>query len=191
MSALSNSRHEIFAQELAKGKSAASAYVLAGFVENRHNAAALARKQHILDRMAEILDGRSKIEARATERAADRLSLDREWVLSRMMLNASLSLGEAKVKKTIISKDTGFASEVDVIERDAMAANRALELLGRELNLFIAKSEVGNPGDFDRLSDDELDERIASEKAEILALVSGKETAREQEDTIESSRRFN
>lgn len=188
MPALLNPRHEIFAQELAKGKSASSAYVLAGYAENRHNGSALARQEHILARMNEILDGRAKIEAKATEKAADRLSLDREWVLSRMMLNAALALGEAKVKKTIISKDTGLASEIDVIERDAMAANRALELLGRELNLFIAKSEVGNPGDFDRLSDEELDERIASEKAAILALISREKEAREQEDTGQSPR---
>jgi len=30
---------------------------------------------------------------------------------------------------------------------DACAADRALELLGRELNLFTEKKEVGKPGD--------------------------------------------
>jgi hypothetical protein len=36
------------------------------------------------------------------------------------------------------------------------SANRALELLGRELNLFTEKKEVGKPGDFDHMSDEEL-----------------------------------
>jgi len=31
-----------------------------------------------------------------------------------------------------------------------------LELLGRELNLFTEKKEVGNPGDFDHMTDEDL-----------------------------------
>jgi hypothetical protein len=42
--ALPNPRHEAFAQALARGSSAAAAYVEAGYKANRHNAATLARK---------------------------------------------------------------------------------------------------------------------------------------------------
>lgn len=35
-------------------------------------------------------------------------------------------------------------------------SNRAPELLGREANLFTEKIEVGKPGDFDHISDEEL-----------------------------------
>jgi hypothetical protein len=45
MPALGNARHESFAQALARGLSAAAAYVEAGYKPNRHNAATLARKQ--------------------------------------------------------------------------------------------------------------------------------------------------
>ena len=54
MPALGNARHESFAQALARGLSAAAAYVEAGYKENRHNAATLARKQHILTRADEL-----------------------------------------------------------------------------------------------------------------------------------------
>lgn len=54
MPILSNPRHERFAQELAKGKTASEAYVDAGYKENRHNAAALAREQHIATRLQEL-----------------------------------------------------------------------------------------------------------------------------------------
>jgi hypothetical protein len=47
MPILTNSKHEAFAQGLARGSSAAAAYVEAGYKENRHNPATLARKQHI------------------------------------------------------------------------------------------------------------------------------------------------
>jgi hypothetical protein len=46
--------------------------------------------------------------------------------------------------------------ELETHQPDASAANRALELLGRELNLFTEKKEVGKPGDFDHMADEEL-----------------------------------
>ena len=51
---LQNPRHERFAQELATGKSADAAYVLAGYRTNRSNAARLSANQHIRNRVAEI-----------------------------------------------------------------------------------------------------------------------------------------
>jgi hypothetical protein len=51
---LRNPRHERFAQELATGKTADLAYVLAGYRENRSNAARLNASQNIQERVAEI-----------------------------------------------------------------------------------------------------------------------------------------
>ena len=42
MATLTNPRHEDFAQALARGMSASAAYVEAGYMANRHNAAAAA-----------------------------------------------------------------------------------------------------------------------------------------------------
>lgn len=56
MTALSNPKHERFAQELAKGKTATEAYVIAGYKPNDGNAATLKGNQRILDRMSEIQD---------------------------------------------------------------------------------------------------------------------------------------
>ena len=36
-------------------------------------------------------------------------------------------------------------------------ANKALELLGKELGMFIDRKEVGGPNEFARMSDEELD----------------------------------
>lgn len=54
MPALENQRHERFAQELAKGKTATEAYVLAGYKPNDGNAATLKGNQRISDRVAEL-----------------------------------------------------------------------------------------------------------------------------------------
>lgn len=51
---LENTRHERFAQELAKGETADAAYVLAGYQANRGNAATLKAKQSVRDRVAEL-----------------------------------------------------------------------------------------------------------------------------------------
>jgi phage terminase small subunit len=54
MPTLRNPRHERFAQELATGQTADAAYVLAGYRENRSNAARLSANRDILKRVAEI-----------------------------------------------------------------------------------------------------------------------------------------
>ena len=54
MPTLRNPRHERFAQELATGKTADAAYVLAGYRANRSNAARLSASRDIQKRVAEI-----------------------------------------------------------------------------------------------------------------------------------------
>lgn len=56
MAALENTRHEAFAQYLAQGESAESAYVKAGYSPNRHNASRLKTKEHIRQRVRELND---------------------------------------------------------------------------------------------------------------------------------------
>jgi hypothetical protein len=66
MPALKNPRHEAFAQALARGLSASAAYVEAGYKANRHNAAALAREQHIRTRVTELQEEQLAIHQQAT-----------------------------------------------------------------------------------------------------------------------------
>ena len=54
MPALQNPKHERFAQELAKGKTATEAYILAGYKPNDGNAATLKGNQRILERVARL-----------------------------------------------------------------------------------------------------------------------------------------
>lgn len=54
MAALKNTRHERFAQELAKGETADAAYELAGFKANRGNATRLKANESLVARVAEI-----------------------------------------------------------------------------------------------------------------------------------------
>ena len=54
MPALQNPKHERFAQELAKGRTADEAYVIAGYSENRGNCIRLKGNESILKRLAEL-----------------------------------------------------------------------------------------------------------------------------------------
>jgi hypothetical protein len=70
MTILSNPRHEAFAQALARGMSAAAAYAEVGFKPHRHNAATLARKEHISVRVSELQEEQLAIHQQATAEAA-------------------------------------------------------------------------------------------------------------------------
>jgi phage terminase small subunit len=56
VTALANPKHERFAQELAKGKPACEAYVIAGYKESRPAASRLSTNVNIVARVAEIVD---------------------------------------------------------------------------------------------------------------------------------------
>jgi phage terminase small subunit len=71
MPVLKNARHEQFAQALAKGKTAAEAYELAGYVPNPKNGDRLKGNEGIKRRVRDIL---SKVADKAEWSAADRLA---------------------------------------------------------------------------------------------------------------------
>src|SRR6185437_5880057 len=73
MPVLSNAKQERFAQELAKGKTADEAYVLAGYAENRGNAIRLKANERVAERVAEI-----------TGRAADKAEVTAARVLEEL-----------------------------------------------------------------------------------------------------------
>lgn len=76
MPALENSRHERFAQELAKGKSQSEAYAEAGYKESRSAAARLASDVNICARLAEIQERAAlRVEVTVASLTADLLRL--------------------------------------------------------------------------------------------------------------------
>jgi hypothetical protein len=54
------------------------------------------------------------------------------------------------------------------LKRQGNVANRALEVLGKELRMFIDRKEFGRPGDFSGMSEDEPDKRIKLLLARLL-----------------------
>ena len=83
---------------------------------------------------------------RVTSQAIEHAALSRAWVLDRLMRHAQVCLGEIPLRLKVRKAHSTEVTELETHQRDANAANRALKLLGRELNLFTEKQEVGKPG---------------------------------------------
>jgi hypothetical protein len=87
------------------------------------------------------------LRSRVTSQAVEQVALSRAWVLDRLMRHAQVCLGEIPLRLKMRKAHSTDVVELETHQLDASAANRALELLGRELNLFTEKKEVGKPGD--------------------------------------------
>lgn len=91
-----------------------------------------------------------------TERAVEKASVDRAWVLSRLKKVADRCLQEEPVMKN--GEMTGE------YKFDSAGANRALELLGKELGMFVERKQIDmNP--LGQMSDADL-MRMAAELAQ-------------------------
>ena len=161
MPELKNQRHELFAQGLAGGKSADEAYEAAGYKQNRHNASRLKTKEHITIRVAEIQG-----------KAAERVEIDRAWVLERLVENVERSMQAAAVKNAEGEAIGEYAYQGNV-------ANKALELLGKEIGMFVDRKEV-RTGKLDAIEDDQLDDLIAGVKSILASGAVGEAPGREE-----------
>jgi len=88
--------------------------------------------------------------------AASKAGLSRAWVLDRLMRNARIALGEEKVSLTFRPRGKeANPIEVTVTQRDANAANKALELLAKtpEVALFTRYNAptVSDDGPIDKI----------------------------------------
>lgn len=122
MPVLANARHERFAQELAKGKTADEAYQLAGYSENRGNASTLKAKQIIKDRVDEILGAAADEVICTVHDIARQLDEDRQFARENVAASAAIAatMGKAKVlglmieKHELTGKDGGPMETVDM-----------------------------------------------------------------------------
>lgn len=150
MPALKNARHEMFAQNIAAGMSLRDAYRNAnvGVAQDKcipEVASRLKSNPRVAARIKELNDARMKIEAKSTakamERVVEKTALTKEYVITRLIENAERAMQAVPVKNA-------KGEETGVYRYEGSVANRALELLGKELGLFVDRKEVGAPGEF-------------------------------------------
>lgn len=112
------------------------------------------KKAHVKARIDEL---RREI----TERAVEKASVDRAWVLGNLKKVVNRCLQEEPVMKG--GEPTGE------FKFDSMGANRALELIGKELGMFLEKKPQ-NENPLGELSDADL-ARMAAELAQQVGMV--------------------
>ena len=161
MAALLNPKHERFAQELAKGKTAEEAHGVAGYKASRSGGSQLKQNLNISSRVAEILAERESIHAQATADAVKSTALTKEWVIQTLQENV------ARAMQAIPAKTNDDGEPAGGYQYQGSVANKALELLGKELGMFIERKEVGRPGEFESMNADELREYIRRESAAL------------------------
>jgi phage terminase small subunit len=156
MPALNNAKHEHFAQLVSNGESATQAYILAGYSANGagQSSARLLKTAGVCERIAELREEKEKAHAEVTQRAIEKVGLTKEWVIEQLMENVAM----AKQAVQVLDRKGEPTGEY---KQELGAANKALELLGKEIGMFVERRETGGPGDFSDLTEDELTRQLA------------------------------
>jgi hypothetical protein len=149
MPTLPNTRHEMVAQALAAGKTQREAYQAGGYSYRPANAHRLCTDPAIEARVNEIATHHYEDERRAREIAAKEAGLDEAWILKRLKYLTDTSLQGRPIKKNGVP--TG-----EYTKPDGPTAVKCLILAARIKGMLVNRHEIGDPGEFARMSDDEL-----------------------------------
>lgn len=144
MPSLKNAKHERFAQELAKGKPASEAYVIAGYKESRPAASRLSTNVNIRRRVAELLE-RGAIRAEVTIASIlDELDEARELARSieQPAPMIAASLGKAKVAGLMVERAEITGKDGGPIRTEG---NNARDLIAERIAGIAARTEENKP----------------------------------------------
>ncbi|WP_354066872.1 hypothetical protein [Bradyrhizobium sp. OAE829] len=138
------------AQALAAGKTQREAYQAAGYSYRPANAHRLCTDPAIEARVNEIAAHRYVDERRVREIAINEAGLDEAWIIKRLKYLTDVSLQGRAIKKNGVS--TG-----EHTKPDGPTAVKCLTLAAKIMGMLVHRHEVGDPGEFSRMTDQELD----------------------------------
>ena len=144
---LRNHKHEHFAQLVAKGEKPPRAYVAAGYSEAgaAQSAGRLLKDAQVCARIEQL---RKAVEEPARERAIEKAAVNKAWVLHNLTKIVSMGMQAEPV-----TDEEG--QPVGEYRQNLAAANKALELVGKELGMFVERKEI-RTGALDDLDHEEL-----------------------------------
>lgn len=154
MGILANVKHENFAHLVAKGGNPTEAYVQAGYSKNGAKQSASRLLTHA-DVSARIEQIRANISALSAEKAG----VDKAWVLEQLVDNVKI----AKAAEPVLDHEGNPTGEY---KANIAAANRALELIGKEFGMFVDRKEI-RTGDLDDIPHEDKKVAMAVLKAEL------------------------
>lgn len=161
---LKNAKHEHFCQLVSNGESATQGYILAGYSENgaEQGSSRLLRNVNVCSRLDYLRKLKEQKHSETVNKVIEESGITKEWIINELIDNVKI----AKSAEPVLDND---GNPIGEYRTNIPAANKALELLGSELGMFVKKIESGKPGDFERMSDDELERRL-NENAEAIRL---------------------
>jgi phage terminase small subunit len=156
---LTNPKHEHFAHLIAKGKSPAQAYVLTGYSNN-----GALQSAHRLLRNPDVAARVEELKTAVSERQVEKIALDRAWVIA-MLIEIVKRAMQVEPVRDREGNPTG-----QYVYQGA-AANKALELLGKEIGMFQTKHEASGSVPLAEIKArlNAARQRLAEEKAAALA----------------------
>ena len=172
MPVLENPRHELFAEELATGKSASEAYALAGFRPSRKNASRLRAKEDISARVAELQAVTARSAAITIESICAELDQANQVAKAKGQAAAMVSasalrakLGGLMVERVEVGGPDAF-SEAETIDDVIEAACEQLTAEGYSLD----EADKAQLTAMLLRQEDERQEFLASCKAKLVAV---------------------
>lgn len=150
MEPLSSAKHEHFAQLVSNGENATRAYVLAGYSENgaKQSAARLLTNADLCARIAYLRSKKEEAHGQSVQKVLQEAALDKAWVLKRLARIVDMGMAAEPVKDADGNPSGEYRANLN-------AANKALELIGKEAGMFIDRKEI-RTGELDGLGHDEL-----------------------------------
>ena len=134
---LKNAKHEHFAQLVSNGENATRAYVLAGYSENgaKQSARRMLTNADLCARIAYLRSIKEAKHAEAVTKVVADAAIDKAWVLNEL-------IEVVKMAKQAEPVRDAEGNPIGEYKQNLAAANKSLELLGKELGMFIDRSEV-------------------------------------------------
>lgn len=148
-------KQEVFCQQVAKGIPATEAAKGAGYAASSAHVTA-SRMMDMPVIVARIAEWRERVESKV----ADKVAIDKAWVLGQLVENVEMA-------KQAIPVTTRDGEETGEYEQNLTAANKALELIGKELGMFVERREI-RTGNLD-LTDEQLDAALVAARALLAA----------------------
>ncbi len=140
-------KQESFAQAVASGKTQADAY-RAAFNASKMKAETIQKRASELMARGEVRGRVKDLIAKVSSGVVGKAVIDRTWVMDQLVEVVSM----AKASEPVLDSD---GNPVGEYKTNLAAANKALELIGKEFAMFVDRKEV-RTGPLDGLKHDEL-----------------------------------
>jgi hypothetical protein len=152
MSQLRNPKQEALAQGIFAGKTQLQAYKDAGYKGATTAASTKASQQpDVQVRLAELVRERHEAQRMANERALEQESITKAYLVSRLKF-----LADSSIRGTKVTYDKLGNASYQRTSADGNVAHSCLRTLAQMGGHLVEKVEIGAPGDFARLTDEEL-----------------------------------